>query len=219
MRKGTTFDSILAAVWEQTDAVGPYGGEVAAVGTAKVDWSRVLVGDRLVAMIFTRIATYGADYAFTVQCRNPACRRPINWEIDLIRDVPVKPFPEEALRAFTAGNKLTGSIGGRAFTYRLMTGADEVKHRNVRSESVMTDALAARITGFDGVHPNDRVRHIEDLDMADVREVFAVLEASDGGVDTDLEVQCAECSGVQEVALPFGRDFFLPGKAKKSTRS
>jgi hypothetical protein len=69
-----------------------------------------------------------------------------------------------------------------------------------------------RITEIEGVHANDQLRFLEDLEMADTMAVLSQLDAVDGGVETDLEVQCEHCGEVQGVALPFGREFFMARK-------
>src|SRR5690349_21438783 len=69
-KKGSVFDSILDACWQSTVEPGPY--ELTPDG--RPSWPRVLVCDRLVAMVGIRVATYGSEYSFGVQCQNrPAC--------------------------------------------------------------------------------------------------------------------------------------------------
>lgn len=213
IRRGTTFDSVLASCWEGTDAPGPYPPAVAG---EKVDWTKILVADRLVAMIHIRVATYGPEYGFGLQCSSNMCRKRFDWDIDLVRDVPVKSIPEEALAAFASGNRLECSAGGFDLVFKLLVGSDETKSRALRGASIMTDALAARIVEFKGVHPNDRVRTIEDLGMPAVREILDALDRSDGGVETELEVECPHCQNVMEVQLPFGKEFFLPTTKRKT---
>ncbi|SDY40876.1 hypothetical protein SAMN05444383_1851, partial [Myxococcus xanthus] len=44
------------------------------------------------------------------------------------------------------------------------------------------------------------------------------FDAVDCGVDTTLEVECAQCFMRQEVELPFDRGFFLPGTQRTARR-
>lgn len=226
IRRGTTFDSVLSSCWEATGDLGPYAPEV-FIGTAetktdKLDWSKVLVADRLVTMIQIRIATYGPMYAFTVQCGSPSCRKSFTWEIDLAKDVPIKLIPDYALAAFANGNRLETHIdtpdgSGLDLVFKLLIGSDESKARALRGSRIMTDALAARIVEIRGTHANDRVRLIEDFDMPIVRDILAALDSADGGVETDLDVECPECQNVIGVALPFGKEFYMPSTTSKRT--
>ncbi len=42
------------------------------------------------------------------------------------------------------------------------------------------------------------------------------FDAADGGVTTDIDIECPHCALIQTVQLPFGKDFFLPKPKKKS---
>ena len=213
LRKGTALDHVLGSCWAETHTPGPYAF------SGPPDWSRVLIGDRFAALLAIRMATYGETYAFKVQCINPMCGERFDWEIDLERDLSIKPYKPEALEAFGRDNRFEGTLpDGRKVWFRLLVGKDEQKAMTQKGRSI-TLALSTRIVEIDGVHPNDKLRTLDDLDMDEARDVLAMLDEMDGGVDTDIEVRCTECGGVQEVALPFvGPNFLLPKKRSKTTR-
>lgn len=215
IRKGTTMDSLLAACWLSTDSPGPYA--LRPDGT--VNWAGVLVGDRFEALIAIRVATYGSDYDFQLICQNAMCQEKFDWTIDLMADLERKSYSPEALEAFKAGTPFETELpDGRKATFRLLTGADEARagKQGAGGDRALTVAVASRLVTIEGVHANDKLRAIDDMEMSDVTAILATLEKVDGGVETDIEVRCPHCSRVQEVSLPFGRAFFLP-KAKKKT--
>ena len=75
---------LINACWEETIDPGPYDPN-----NNVINWNQVLLGDRLYAFIGIRVATYGPDYAFSVNCRERDCRRRIDWELNL-DDLPVR---------------------------------------------------------------------------------------------------------------------------------
>ena len=209
-RRGTTIDSLLNAVWEGTDALGPYAG---AFPADKVDWSKVLVADRLVVMIHARVATYGPDYDFDVACQNAVCRKAIPWSVNLLTDIPVKAFPAWALEAFSSGNRLVTDVDGVKYTFRLLTGKEE-RAANPRPDKLLLDALSARILEIQGVEGNDRIRAIDDFDLSTAQALIEKFDDADGGVETTLDVECPFCQSRVTVQLPFGREFYLPRKRR-----
>src|SRR5688572_173801 len=68
-KNGRQLDELLKACWLETLDPGPYHFD-----GSQVEWDKVLRGDRLYALLQIRALTYGADYAFSVRCRNDTCR-------------------------------------------------------------------------------------------------------------------------------------------------
>ncbi len=152
MKKGVLTDHILSNCWEGTLSPGIYK----ASEEGKIDWSKVLVGDRVYALMQIRIAGKGGDtmYDFPAQCPFDGCRRKFEWTIDL-EDLPVQPLSAELKEQFSNGlfdlrcvvpgteqyelvsSSSSGLVlakprrviipgSGTQATYRLQTGADEV---------------------------------------------------------------------------------------------
>ena len=98
-RKGTLLDHILANCWLETTEAGIY--KIPASGNP--NWSQVLQGDRMYALLQIRIA--GGDdstFEFTVQCKSRSCREKFPWEIDL-EDLPIKLLSEEVKAKLAKG--------------------------------------------------------------------------------------------------------------------
>jgi hypothetical protein len=208
IRRGTAVDQVLKGCWLETLEPGPY-----TFGGAP-EWAEVLTGDRFVALLCVRMATYGAPYDFKVQCAKPRCAEPFEWSIDLEKDITIKAYPPAVLEALMRDNRFESALpDGRRVWFRLLRGKDEQKAQ-AQAGRTLSGALATRIVEIEGVHANDKRRVIEDLDLADARELQEKLDAVDGGIETALEVRCPHCHMVQEVELPLD-GLFGPAKRPK----
>lgn len=214
VKQGTVMDQILTGCTLRLVDPGPY-----SFSNGKVDWSKVHTGDRLFTILRIRAATFGEDYAFDVRCTERSCGERIKWVLKLC-DLPVKPLPEAAREALRGDRILTTTLKGKQVRFRLITGADEEKNRRIiraQPERLYLAALAARVVSIEGVADVDRMRWLEDLDLADTALLREKMDEQDGGVETDIEVECPACDTVQEVRLPFGPEFFLPKMTPRKT--
>jgi hypothetical protein len=216
-KSGGQVDKLLAACWEETLDPGPYD-----FGEADIDWGKVLQGDRFYALLQVRAKTYGPAYPFAVTCQNDACRQRIDWEFDL-NDLPVRLLSDESRAAFVGDNRFEVSLpdSGATVWFRLLTGEDERKLPALRrraGEQLLSAMLAFRVSEVAGVEPRDKKAFLEDLTLRDADFLVDEFDRVDCGVDTTIEVECAECFNTQEVELPFDRTFFMPGKERTARR-
>ncbi|NNB86098.1 hypothetical protein HI292_11095 [Corallococcus exiguus] len=216
-KSGGQVDELLSACWEEMQEAGPY-----AFADGKVDWGRVLQGDRFYALLQVRVLTYGPEYAFAVPCQSAACRARIDWELDLTQ-LPVRALSDASRAAFTAGNRFETTLpdAGKRVRFRLLTGEDERRLPQLQRaapEKLLSSVLAYRVLDVDGVDARDKRRFLEDLTLRDADYLVDEFDRVDCGVDTTLEVECPECFMRQEVELPFDRGFFLPGQARTTRR-
>lgn len=209
-KMASLFDKLLKTCWLETTNSGVYK-------EFDGDWSMALVGDRLFVLLEIRKATYGSKYEFDIQCQMVQCRNKIQWEMSL-DDLPVQPLSDESKDIFKAGNRFEAAIpsDGKKIWFKLMTGVDETRiaksATNNGDAGPLVEALLARVTEIEGVSAGDRRAFIEDMEMADFNDLIDVFDEADGGVETTFDVQCNECGRIQEVELPFDRDFLLPRK-------
>lgn len=215
-RAGGQIDALLRACWEATLDPGPY---TLVDGVPR--WDQVLVADRFVALLQIRIATYGPAYAFQVPCGR--CGARIEWELAL-DELPVRALGAEARAAFAAGNRhgFALPVAGRQVTWRLLTGEDEralPQLRQTQRDRVLSASLAHRIVEIEGVDERQRRAFLEDLSLRDVAALTAEFERVEGGVETEVDVECAGCGAVQEIELPFQASFLLPTRAGRSAGS
>lgn len=221
VRKGILIDRILSSTFEELSEPGPYniGDE------GKPTWKHLLTGDRLVALIQIRIATYGPEMEFAVQCDNDGCRKRFHIELDLVEDLQIKNLSKKDREAFVGGNLIEAPMVDndgqqRTVQFHLMTGADEVKMSSIAEREIdrqVTASLAQRIDRIEGVHANDMIRFLDTLDMDLLQDMTARLDEHDCGVETDIEVECDYCGQYMTVVLPLGgREFFLPKRKRQA---
>ncbi len=217
-KSGGQIDELLGACWEETLDPGPYtlpeGG--------KLDWGKVLQGDRFFALLMVRALTYGPEYVFAVGCRNDACRARIEWEVDLTK-LPVRALSDESRAAFLDGNRFETRLpdAGLGVRFRLLTGDDERKLPALQRSApdrVLSAVLAYRVLAIDGVEPKAKRQFLEELTLRDADFLVDEFDRVDCGVDTTIEIECPECFATQEVDLPFDKGFFLPGRDRTARR-
>jgi len=210
-RSGAVLDKLLNSCWLGTTDPGVYD----RTDEGSPDWGQVLVGDRFYALLQIRRATFGDEYAFSVQCPSAGCRR-FEWELNL-GELPVRTLAPEARATFQRGNRFETVLprGGRRVWFRLLTGADEMRAAMLQRQGLL-DAVDLRIVEIEGVAEKDRRRVLEDLELADLARLLDASDEVDCGVETDIEAECPRCGGVQDVKLPFVQGFFLP-RATRST--
>jgi hypothetical protein len=218
-RAGATFEKILGGCWLLTTDPGIY--ELPDGGA--VDWSKVLVADRFYTLLQIRAQTFGNDYAFSAQCKVPECRERFEWSLNL-QELPVVPLSDAAKAAFKAGNRFETTLprDGRKVWFQLLTGADEVRAASILRagrEGTLLTALALRICEIENVPDHDKRKFLDELEMADAAALLDQFDQVDGGVETDIEVECPGCLGVQDVQLPFERNFFLPTARTSGTQA
>ena len=224
-RSGEGLTKLLQACWTQTHDPGPYkvgsGGEI--------NWSDVLIGDRLYALIGIRQVMYPDEkYTFKLTCREVRCRQPIEWQIDLLEQLPVKVLSEASKVALREGRnefKLDLVPPGVGVWFKLLTGRDQATQQRLLQQAVrnaprgekpsdLVLALASRIVRVEGLDGSDnfetRVEWLEELDGTCHRKLLRGFDAADCGVETTIEVECMSCMAVQEVELPFDETFLMP---------
>lgn len=214
LKAGGVTSSILKACWTDTADPGP-------LATDRLDWDEALSADRFYAMMMIRVATYGGDFDFDAFC--PRCEAKVPWTVDL-RELPVKPVPEETIAHLKGiGNDFPLTIAGKEARFALPTGASERKASKLllgtkNQAERMEIAIAARLLSVEG--ENSKRRFLQNLSMADFMQIVDAMDAADGGVETDVSIECGECSHVFEVPVPFDDQgaFWMPRRTKQAPR-
>jgi hypothetical protein len=211
-RTGGQIEALLKACWVEVLEPGPY-----VVGDAALDWGQVLQCDRFHAFLRIRIATYGPNYSFAVACQS--CRARIEWEFDL-EELPVRKLSDESRAAFAAGNRFETTLpdAGKKVWFRLLTGDDERKLPQLRKasrERMLSSMLTYRVLEVEGIEAKEKRAFLEDLTMRDADHLVTEFDRVDGGVETNIQIECPDCYAVQEIELPFGPGFLLPSQTTK----
>lgn len=218
IRQGSVMDSMLAACTEEVLDPGPY--ELKADG--RLDWGKALLGDRFYALLQIRLASFGPEYDFKVQCKEGGCRERFEWRIDLGKDLEVSRMTEEDRQTLRTDGVFTTTLAdGKKVSYRLATGQDEKAAARTRGQDkALVDMLVMRITSIEGVGTTSMAdagrsvkgvkSYLEDLEWSELVRLLNALDEHDCGVETEIEVECPNCGGVQEINLPLERNFFVP---------
>lgn len=224
VREGGLIGAILKAVCLDVVDPGPY-----ALGhDGRPAWEGMLSGDRLIALIDARVGTYGPGMEFKVQCESHGCRRVWIEDVDLTTDFERKPLSTESFTTFKNGDLFTTTFmdndgAERLLKFHLMTGKDEAALMRVAKNnkgSQATASLLQRIDEIDGVHRNDMLRFLNDLDLDLTSDLIERLDDHDCGIKTEIESECPECGNAQEITVPLGgKEFFLPKRRSTKTGS
>lgn len=217
-RRGGLTNELLKATFKEVSDWGPYE----PTETGMPNWDTLLAGDRLTAVIDIRVSTYGSELEWRQQCNDDGCRKSFAAEIDLTEDLVRKTLSAEDMSVFQSGNRFSLTVdddeGERKVVYHLMTGADEKRLvkvvENIGGDRV-TASLAQRIDEVSGVHKNDVIKWLNNLDLDALQYMVEEMDSHDCGVDTSIDLICPHCGNYMELEVPLGgREFFLP-KTKK----
>ena len=205
-----TANLIKACVTNVVDA-GPYGD--------KLDWTKVLVGDQMVAMMAVRRVTHGDAFDFDVMC--PYCRARISWSVNL-SELAMQPYSSEAIALFKERKPCTAMVLGKAFefdhvTVELAARAAKLigdERRNAGSKggsgNALAEGLLVRLKSVEGIEKADLREWVEDLDLDVLKQIRKELEKYDGGIETEIAVECEACGAAPEIELPLDlRRFWL----------
>jgi len=213
-RNGSGLNKVLASIWEETTAVGPYpipdGG--------RPNWSRVLVGDHFYAVMQMRIATYGKDFAFRQQCVNPLCKQQFEWEVPLDK-LELKKLSEESERIYKDGNRFETTLNGTRVHFKLLTADVQKAHTRIRAEKrdqLATESMLLQIIEVEGVEKKQLRSWIENLDSDQAQELREEFDRAGCGIETTIDVECPHCDFQFDTELPVGSQNFFSRSKKRS---
>ncbi len=214
---GAIVSIVLSCVTEVLDP-GPY--KLTAAG--RPERSQLLKGDLVAALLHLRAVSMpdGDVYPIDVRCPAGGCAAQFKCDVDL-RELPLKTLDQEARDRLVAGLPFQGRAAGKDILFDLQCVAQDARAASwmrtaQRQRQTVIDTYAVQIREVEGLERN--VRHVFnwlcDLDLGEIDEVRAVLEAPDCGVDTDVAVTCPQCEWRWTTTLPFGASFFRAHRTK-----
>lgn len=212
-RSGTAIIEVLSGVWIQTTDPGPYKFD------GNPNWSKVLLGDQMHAIIQMRIATFGSTFVFPTQCGHPLCRAPFEWEVDLSK-LPVQPLSEPSRRIFLDDNRFPATIAstGQKVWFRLLLVEAQKKYRMLRREKqdeLSTESMRMQIIEVEGVDRKNLRAFIDDMDSDDADDLRRQFDDAGCGVETTVKIECPECDTQSEIELPFqAKEFWTRRRSK-----
>lgn len=169
------------------------------------------VGDRLFTIFAIRRVTVGDYYTYEAKC--PECNAVGRYTIDLgTLDVKAMPDPHERVYEVTLPSSK------KVVKFAPMTGRGEEKLAELaskRKEDSLSLSLIMRVLEIDGERPT--LKGMKDLSSADRAFLRRSFDDVEGGVDTTIDLECAECYAEFKQDLDVGQaGFFFPTEAQKS---
>lgn len=193
----------------------------------------LLMTDRMSLLLSLRSITFGTHYSFTYKCS--FCNATHKAEIDIHEEldentpesIAMKMFEKELIESpddFALEEPIEVELPdcGKLLHVRFLRGSDESKiakrskrlrmQSNDPADESYIHRIALQIITIDGERDNLAmhemfVKRLTSLDTSTLRIKVDDLEP---GIDLRVYPQCRSCNGVNEMAMPFGGEFFQP---------
>ena len=217
-------DRVFATVWKATADPGPYS--LGAGGAPP--WPDLVQCDRFVLMLYLRCLSYKDGQQYEVDVYHDECDTTFPWEVDLLKDLPVRGLTPDAIERIRTGEPFEAEVAGRVVRYKLNTSRDlqfREKLQEQFPDRLMAATLRAQIVEVAGVEKRDLMDWLdgangtsakfEGLDGDATEELRDAFDRVDGGIDTDVTVQCRKptCRKSFVYSIPFGKGFLAPSRA------
>ena len=214
VRKGIALTKLLDAITTKLVDPGPY-----TFDGDKVDWDRVLIGDRLVVFLFNRLATWGPLMDVSVRCPDDRCASLVNVTVDLDK-LEIKKLPDEGYRHLKTGEPINVKIpsDGTEVGFRLLVGKDERFVQKIQQKaktSLSSSLLKYRLCDLSAIDVVEQVRWVENLSSRDSAFLRAKFDEYDCGIEHSYEFECPRCGHEWKDDVQFGADFLFPAYKKR----
>jgi len=168
------------------------------------------VGDRLFCIFAIRRVTVGDAYTFKTACKT--CAASTSYTIDL-SDLKIQSMDDPYKRTHAA--VLPSSKKKVTFTPMTGHGEEQLDQLNKKKTDSLSLAILMRVQEIDGKRPNlDTVKKLGSLDRSFLRKSFEQVE---GGVETEVDLDCPECGASFKQELDVGQSsFFFPSESQTS---
>lgn len=201
--------------------------------TGKLEWRKMLLGDRLATIINLRILSYTEREIFTIfGARCPYCGKATDYDIDLLRDVVWRPIAPEVRKQFEAGVPFEAQVDGRTVKFTMGTGeSEELNERlgGLHPDREMACMLRSRIVSVEGIDisevldwidgNNGESRKYSGITSADAELLRDAFDQVECGIDTEIELVCGSitCASPFQIRLPFD-GMLMPSKGIQARR-
>ena len=168
------------------------------------------VGDRLFAIFAIRRVTVGNEYTFEARCNH--CQHTGRFTVDL-SELEIKEMPDRAKRSF----ETTLPSSGQLVKFHPMIGREEMKLQQIDKKGTHSLSLAiiVRLDSLDGKAPT--LGAVKSLNMKDRQFLRSKFDEVEGGVETEIELDCSSCYREFKQELDVGQaSFFFPSGAQES---
>lgn len=182
-----------------TDSIGPFSGQ--ALQFIIPDLTQ---GDRIYLLMAIRRASLGNEMPFQTTC--PSCKEEARFILDLA-DLETKKMPNPAIRTYDIVlPKSKHKVRMKVLTGR---GEEAISKAATKGQDVISTAIFARIESFDDKPVT--IKDLKDLPLADRNFLRGSWEGHEGGVDTEVQVDCPSCGTAYDTELDISQQgFFNP---------
>lgn len=188
-----------------TESVGPYSG--VAMPNIIQDLTQ---GDRIYLLMAIRRASLGNDMPFQTTC--PQCKEEARFVLDLA-DLETKKMPNPALRTYDLVlPKTKKKVRMKVLTGR---GEEAISKAATKGVDIISTAILARMESMDDKPVT--VDDLKELPLSDRNFLRDSWEDHEGGVDTEIQVDCPACGNAYETELDISQQgFFNPSATLKN---
>jgi len=188
-----------------TESVGPYNGQ--NVQKIVLDLTQ---GDRIFLLIAIRRASLGDEMPFVSKC--PSCEQEARLMVDL-SELETKEMEDPTVRFYDVElPKTKNKVRMKVLTGR---GEDAISKASNRGKDIITTAIFCRIESF-----NDKpcvMKDLKRLPLSDRNYLRDQWEQHEGGVDTEVTVECPNCDYEYDTELDISQmGFFNPSAALRN---
>lgn len=170
------------------------------------------VGDRVFLIFSIRRVTLGDELPVREKC--PECKTTTLFMVDLGEDLSPRAMKDPMKRVYDVELP-----SGKEARFRVSTGLDEANlskltKRQKHKADALSQALLMRLEMLGGEKPT--LKMVKSLGMGDRNYLRAQFQEVEGGVDTELELECPSCGHEWEKDLDLSAaNFFFPGGRQK----
>lgn len=188
-----------------TESIGSFRGP--PINNIVLDLTQ---GDRIYLLMAIRRASLGNDMPFQTSC--PKCKEEARFILDL-GDLETKKPKDPKVRVYP----LTLPKTGKKVQMRVLTGRGEeaISKAATKGVDIISTAILARMDSI-----NDKPATIDDLKelpLADRNFLKDSWEDYEGGIDTEIQVDCPSCGHAYETELDISQQgFFNPSATLKN---
>jgi len=185
-------------------------GSVTEKGKIAAAVPDLLVGDRVFLMFALRRVTLGDDYPFKDRC--PHCDKESLFTVNLGEIAPRK-MPNPKLRIYD-GKTSTG----KTFKFHPLSGRDEAQ---ISDLGAMGDGLSlsimVRLESLNDTLPT--IETIKALSSRERNEMRSTFDEADGGIDTEVEMECPKCGDTFRRDIDASQaSFFFPSAVRRNSK-
>ena len=188
-----------------TDSIGTLRGGV--VDQIVPDLTQ---GDRIYLLIAIRRASLGNDMPFLTKC--PSCEQEARFVLDL-GDLESIPMPDPMVRTYNLELPKTG----KKVVMKVLTGRgeDAIGKASNRGRDFISTAILARIDSIDDKPAT--LKDLKALPLSDRNFLRSEWEDHEGGVDTEVKIDCPGCGNEYDTELDISQEgFFNPSATLKT---